>query len=77
VPEPFLLNEESIVEIRFNSLLEGEECPAEAFDAPFQVTFNAPEDVTFQATWDGLPVRLNLLMADPDEALTDEFYFKG
>jgi hypothetical protein len=65
------------VEVRFSTLLEGEECPAQATDVPFRVTFEAPENATITAVWDGAPVRLNLVPLGPGEILEDELYIKG
>lgn len=65
------------VEIRFNTLLEGEECPNQPFEVPFRVTFEANEDVTLRATWNGGPVRLNLIPLQPGEVLEDELFIKG
>jgi hypothetical protein len=74
--EPFFVGENE-VEVRFSTFLEGEECPGEPFQAPFQVSFEAPEDVTISATWDGAPVRFNLVPVAEGESLDDELYIKG
>lgn len=76
--EPFFTHGEmTSVEIRFNTLLEGDDCPSEAFFAPFRSTFEAPEDVVFSATWNGAPARLNIVPVAPGETLEDEMYIKG
>jgi hypothetical protein len=77
VPTPFILEDGTTVEIRFTTLLEGEECPVGLTDVPFRVTFEAVEDVTIRATLDGAPVRLNLVPVGPGETLEDELYIKG
>ncbi|MBP9760126.1 MAG: hypothetical protein KBD24_02030 [Candidatus Pacebacteria bacterium] len=79
VVEPFFpnANATSTVEIRFTTVLSGETCPAIVSDAPYRVTFNAPENVEISATWDGKPVRLNLVPIAEGESLGEEFYFKG
>jgi len=77
IADPFLLENNTVVEVRFSTFLEGAECPASPMDAPFRVTFEAAENVTMQATWDGAPARLNLVPLGPGETLDDELYFKG
>jgi hypothetical protein len=77
ITEPFLLENGSVVEIRFTTLMEGAECPREEYDVPFKVPFEAREDVRIQATWDGVPVRLNLINVGPDESLDGDIYIKG
>jgi len=76
VLEPFFIGENE-VEIRFNTFLEGDECAGEPFSAPFRVSFEAPEDVAITATWDGAPVRLNLVPVEEGETLDDELFIKG
>lgn len=78
VAEPFFVTENPVgVEIRFNTLLEGEECPSQLFEVPFKVSFEAPEDAILTATWNGGPVRLNLIPVPEGEVLDDEMYIKG
>jgi len=77
VAEPFLLEGDAVVEVRFNTLLEGEECAQVVTEVPFVVTFEAPETVLIRATWNGRPARLNLIPVGPDEELDTELYFKG
>lgn len=78
VAEPFFTNtEKTEVEIRFNTLLEGEECPSEPFDAGFRVTFEAPEGARLTATWNGSPARLNLVPVQAGENLEDPAFIKG
>lgn len=77
ISEPLLLEDGTVIEIRFNTLLEGEECAAVMTEVPFRVTFEAPENIMIRATWDGSPVRLNLVPVGPGEVLEDEFYIKG
>ncbi len=78
VAEPFYVeNEQSAVEVRFNTLLEGEECPSQLFEVPFRVSFEALEDAVITAIWDGGHVRLNLVPVQPGETLEDELYIKG
>ncbi len=46
--------------------------------ARFKVEFMAPEDAVISATWNGVPVRLNLVPAGPDQNLENfEIYIKG
>ncbi len=78
VTEPFFVSDDkSAVEVRFSTLLEGESCPAEVYEVPFRVTFEAVEDVSISATWNGDTVRFNLIPVGPDEVLDDEIYIKG
>lgn len=86
IAEPFLLDaietatttqEESKVEIRFSTLLEGDACPNEAHEVPFYVSFDAPENTHISATWNGGRIRLNLIPVGPDEELSSEVYIKG
>ncbi len=79
IAEPFFVGENSTssVEIRFSTLLEGETCPSEAFDAPFSVTFEAGENVTITALWNGKSVRLNLIPLKDGETLEGDAYIKG
>ncbi|KKS84710.1 MAG: hypothetical protein UV60_C0016G0011 [Parcubacteria group bacterium GW2011_GWA2_43_11] len=65
------------VEIRFNTLLEGEECPSQPFEVPFRVSFEADENAALSATWNGGPVRLNLIPLQSGEELDDVIYNKG
>jgi len=76
--EPFFTGDgASQVEIRFSTLLEGEECPSEYFEVPFRVSFESQENVDISATWNGDPIRLNLIPLMPGETLEDELYIKG
>lgn len=78
VAEPFFVQGSTEgVEIRFNTLLEGEECPSELFEVPFRVSFEANEDASLSATWNGAPVRLNLIPLQEGEVLDEEIYIKG
>lgn len=78
VTEPFFIGGEPLgVEVRFNTLLEGEECPSEVFEVPFRVSFEAPENATITATWNGNPARLNLIPLQEGEILDDELFIKG
>ncbi len=77
VAESFLLENDTVVEVRFSTLLEGEECPQQIDEVPFHVTFEADEGVAIQATWNGTPVRLNLVPLAPGEELDVELYIKG
>ncbi len=78
VSESFFIKEDqSEVEMRFNTLLEGEECTNQLFEVPFRVSFEASEDVSISATWNGEPVRLNLIPLQSGETLDDEIYIKG
>ena len=78
VVEPFFVDEaKSAVEIRFNTALQGDECAAQVTQVPFRVTFEAPEAVAITATWDGAPVRLNLVPVEPGETLDGDLYMKG
>lgn len=65
------------VELRFSSVLGEGECAQGATDATFKVTFNAKPDARITATWQDIPVKLNLVPAESRESLDKEFYFKG
>jgi hypothetical protein len=65
------------VEVRFNTLLEGEECPSQPIEVPFKVSFEAPEGAVITGTWNGTPIRLNLVPLQAGEILEDELYIKG
>jgi len=77
--ESFFVGEDDTksVEIRFSTLLEGEECPQQVYEVPFKVSFEAPEDITITATWNGDPVRLNLIPLKQGEIIDDELFIKG
>jgi hypothetical protein len=77
ITEPFFVGGMERVEIRFNTLLEGEACPSEYFEVPFRVSFEAPENIDISATWNGDTIRLNLIPLQPGETLEDEIYIKG
>lgn len=78
IAETFFTSEDlSSVEVRFSTFMEGETCPSEFFEVPFRVSFEAPEDVALQATWNGDFARLNLIPLQPGEVLEDEMYIKG
>jgi hypothetical protein len=78
VTEPFFVGGGvNSVEVRFNTLLEGEECPNEVFEVPFRVSFEAPEDVLISATWNGNQARINLLPLQQGEIIDDELFIKG
>lgn len=80
VVEPFFPNgeaDQNAVELRFTTVLEGTDCPAVPSDAPYKVTFTAPEQTSITATWGGAPAILNLVPVAPGESLDEEFYFKG
>lgn len=79
VVEPFFLEDATTptVELRFTILLETECEEQVVSDAPYRVTFDAPEDVQITATLDGLSARLNLVPAAPGESLDETYYFKG
>jgi hypothetical protein len=74
---PFLLNEGSVVEIRFVTLMEGVECPSRETDVQVRVPFEAVENAEIRATWNGALVRLNLINVGPDEPLDGDVYIKG
>ncbi len=76
VSEPFFVGDND-VEIRFSTIMVGEECPSELFDEKFKVTFEAPEDVNITALWNGKKIRLNLVPLQEGETLEDEIYIKG
>jgi len=73
----YLLEDGVTVELQFSTLLEGEECPAQATEVPFRVPFEAPENATITAVWNGEPARLNLFDVAPGESLDDALYIKG
>ncbi len=76
--EPFMKDESgSEVELKFSLVLGEGECAQNATDATFKVTFNAKPDARITATWQDMPIKLNLLPAESRESLDREFYFKG
>ena len=78
VAEPFFIGEgDTVVEIRFSTALEGETCTTVVTEVPFHVSFEAPENVSIQATWNGGAARLNLIPLQPGENLEDTLYIKG
>lgn len=78
IAEPFFTsNEEAVVEVHFSTLIEGDTCPSQLHDAAFRVSFEAIKDVSIRATWNGDPVRLNLVPVGPHESLDAELYIKG
>lgn len=80
--EPFFTDgDRSNVELSFNVLgpeNEDEMCAQVVTDAPFKVTFEAPEDAVLSGTLNGEPIVLNLAPAGEDDNL-DEFeeFYKG
>jgi len=78
VAEPFFVDSgTTTVEIRFSTTLSGDVCAQVVTQAPFKVTFTAGEQVAIRATWDGAPVRLNLVPAVPGENLDGTVEIKG
>jgi hypothetical protein len=78
ITEPYFIEGgTSTVEVRFSTFLEGESCPSELFETPFSVSFEASEDATITATWNGVPIRLNRVPVGPDEVLDANVYMKG
>lgn len=79
IAEPFLLGEDAgQAEIRFTSSVEGDVCAQVITPARFKVTFEAREDVSMSATWNGAPATLNLVPVPDGEDLDDfEVYVKG
>lgn len=77
--EPFFIDEsKERVEIRFTTSVEGEVCAQVVTDARFKVTFEAPEQATVSATWNGAAATLNLVPVAPGTNLDDfELYLKG
>jgi hypothetical protein len=76
VSEPFFVSDNN-VEIRFSTIMVGEECENKLSEEKFKVSFEAPEDVDITATWNGKKVRLNLIPLQEGETLDDEIYIKG
>lgn len=77
--EPFYTdteNKDNIV-IKFNTVLEGEECVNQISSAPFNVSFEASENANITATWNGDKVKLNLIPLQPGETIDSEIYIKG
>ena len=74
---PFFLEDGNIVEVRLSTLIEGEACQSQEFDAPFRATWNSGPDVEIRATWNGTPARLNLIEVGPEESIEDDIYIKG
>jgi hypothetical protein len=66
------------VTLIFTTTNSGEECAQTVTTERFKETFTAPEDATINATFNGQPVELNLVPADPGEDLNNfEIYLKG
>lgn len=76
--EPFFVDGTSTVEVRFVTKREANgTCPSTPTNAPFRVSFEAPEGVTIRATWHGVPVPLNLIPVGAGEILEGDIEVKG
>jgi hypothetical protein len=66
------------VTIAFVSQSNAEFCAQVITTARFKVDFNASENATIKATWNGSPVELNLIPAGANEDLSNfELFIKG
>jgi hypothetical protein len=75
--EPFFVDDGTSVEIRLNTVMQGDVCTPQVTDVPFKVTFKAPEDVSIGAVWDGTAIRLNLVPVGPNESVDGMIPEKG
>ncbi len=75
--ESFLMEDGAVAEVRFNTLLEGENCPQIPFTLPFRLSFDAPEGIVIRATWNGAPARLNTIPVPPGEEIPTTPFVKG
>lgn len=70
----------STASLNFSTTVEDEDemCAQVITSQRFKATFEAPEDVTIEGTFNGQPVELNLQEVGPDENLEEfEVYTKG
>jgi hypothetical protein len=77
--EPFFVGEDtSTVEVRFTTSVVGDVCAQVITPARFKLTFEADENATITALWNGRPAELNLVPV-PEGANLDDFevYVKG
>lgn len=74
--QAYLLEGDSVAEVRFSPYLVDGVCP-NSIAAPFTISFTAPASTTIQATWGGVPVRLNLIPVPETETITGDVYIKG
>ncbi len=66
------------VTINFTSKTNGEVCAQTVTSNRFKAEFKAPENALIKATWNGKPVELNLIPADPNENLLNfDIFIKG
>jgi hypothetical protein len=77
--EPFFIDEgRTQVEVRFTTLLEGDVCAQVVTDARFKISFEAVEDATISALYNGDPATLNLVPVEPGTDLSDfDIFIKG
>jgi hypothetical protein len=67
-----------VVTINFTSKTGGEKCPPQTTSNRFKVEFKADENAVIKATWNGQPVEINLIPADPNENLLNfDIFLKG
>jgi hypothetical protein len=89
VPTPCdLLEAEGAVEVRepredkatiqFTTVNEADVCAQVVTPARFKVSFTAGEEAEIVGTWNGRPVKLNLVEVGPNDNIDDfDVYFKG
>ncbi len=66
------------VTLLFNSKNSGEICAQVVTSNRFKIEFQASENATIKATWNGQPVELNLIPVGANEDLTNfEIFIKG
>ncbi len=64
--------------IAFSTKNTGDVCAQVITSARFKMEFTASEDVVVSATWNGLPVQLNLIPAGPNDDLENfDVFIKG
>lgn len=75
--ESFLVEDGTVAEVRFSTLLEGENCPQVLHTIPFRLSFEAPEGIRIRATWNGVPARLNTIPVPPGQEIPIDPFIKG
>ena len=69
---------EDKVTLQFTTVNEDDTCAQVITTARFKETFSAGEKAEFTASWNGRPVRLNIVEVGPNDSIDDfDLYFKG
>ncbi len=87
LPTPcYLLSTDSVVAeslpeqvtLQFTATTQGDMCAQVVTTERFKIEFDASQDATITATWNGKPAKLNLIPAGPNEDLLNfEIFLKG